>query len=217
MTPRLVDELVAYLATRDEARPGDPAFPTRTGSRRDKDNIRNRVVAPAVKRANLEREAAGLPAIGVAVTPHTLRRTYISLLLSAGAEVPYVQAQVGHSDPKVTLEIYANVLKRRDRRRFGDAFDALMRDAIPSMQQAKMHEPRLANVGQRRLAAAPDRRVVRRIWAHNWAGRTAHDVPMHETHTAQNEERPANAGLPSDGRGGFRTCDLSRVKRALSH
>jgi len=138
MTPRLVDELVAYLATRDKARPGDPAFPTRTGSRRDKDNIRNRVVAPAVKQANVEREAAGLPAIGVAVTPHTLRRTYISLLLSAGAEVPYVQAQVGHSDPKVTLEVYAQVLKRRDRSRLGQALDTLMRDAIPSMQQAKM-------------------------------------------------------------------------------
>jgi integrase len=138
MTPRLVDELAAYLATRTDARPDDPAFPTRSGARRDKDNIRNRVVAPALKQANREREAAGLPAIGVAVTPHTLRRTYISLLLSAGAEVPYVQAQVGHSDPKVTLEIYALVLKRRDRRRFGNAFDALMRDAIPSMQQAKM-------------------------------------------------------------------------------
>ena len=138
MTPRLVDELSAYLATREGARPDEPVFPTRTGARRDKDNIRNRVVAPAVKQANFERAAAGLPPIGVAVTPHTLRRTYISLLLSAGAEVPYVQAQVGHSDPKVTLEIYAHVLKRRDRSRLGTAFDALMRDAIPSMQRANM-------------------------------------------------------------------------------
>jgi integrase len=138
MTPRLVDELSAYLATREGAGPDEPVFPTRTGGRRDKDNIRNRVVTPAVKQANREREAAGLPRIGVAVTPHTLRRTYISLLLSAGAEVPYVQAQVGHSDPKVTLEIYAHVLKRRDRSRLGTAFDALMCDAIPSMQRAKM-------------------------------------------------------------------------------
>jgi integrase len=91
--------------------PGDPAFPTRTGGRRDKDNIRNRVVPPAVQAANRERKAAGLPRIGVAVTPHTLCRTYISLL-RAGAEVPYVQAQVGHSDAKVTLKIYAHVLKR---------------------------------------------------------------------------------------------------------
>jgi hypothetical protein len=30
------------------------------------------------------------------------------------------------------LEIYAQVLKRRDRRRRGEAFDALMADAVPS-------------------------------------------------------------------------------------
>ena len=135
-------------------------FPTRTGARRDKDNIRNRVVAPAVKQANFEREAAGLPPIGVAVTPHTLRRTYISLLLSAGAEVPYVQAQVGHTDPKVTLEIYAHVLKRRDRSRLGTAFDALMRDAIPSMQRAKMRDRGWQQSAARRRRAAGDRRLA---------------------------------------------------------
>ena len=30
------------------------------------------------------------------------------------------------------MEIYAQVLKRRDRRRHGEAFDALMADAVPS-------------------------------------------------------------------------------------
>ena len=53
-------------------------------------------------------------------------------MLEVGAPVPYVQAQVGHEDPTTTLEIYAHVLKRRDRRRHGEAFDALMADAIPS-------------------------------------------------------------------------------------
>lgn len=138
MTPRLIREVASYFATRPEARATAPAFPTRAGARRDKDNIRQRVVAPIVKRANHEREMAGLPPIGLAVTPHTLRRTYISLMLSAGAEVPYVQAQVGHADPKVTLEIYAIVLKRRERRQFAAAFDALVQDAIPSMHQARM-------------------------------------------------------------------------------
>ena len=33
----------------------------------------------------------------------------------------------------------------------------------------------------------------------------------------ENDESPTGAGLSDDGRGGFRTCDLSRVKRALSH
>jgi hypothetical protein len=59
-------------------------------------------------------------------------------MLAAGADVPYVQAQVGHTDPKLTLEIYALVLKRRDRTQFAEAFDGLMRDSIPSMQPANM-------------------------------------------------------------------------------
>ena len=34
----------------------------------------------------------------------------------------------------------------------------------------------------------------------------------------EQDETPADAGASEeDGRGGFRTCDLSRVKRALSH
>ena len=43
------------------------------------------------------------------VTPHSLRRTFISLLFSLPQppSVPYVMAQVGHNDPKVTLGIYA--------------------------------------------------------------------------------------------------------------
>jgi integrase len=63
-------------------------------------------------------------------------------MLSAGADIPYVQAQVGHRDPKLTLSIYALVVQRRDRRQFGDAFDRLMRDAIPSMRHATMQSTR---------------------------------------------------------------------------
>lgn len=44
------------------------------------------------------------------VTPHSLRRTFISLLLAAGADVPYVMAQAGHTDPKMTLGLYAQVI-----------------------------------------------------------------------------------------------------------
>ena len=53
-------------------------------------------------------------------------------MLEANAPVPYVQDQVGHEDASTTLNIYAQVLKRRDRRRHGEAFDALMAGAVPS-------------------------------------------------------------------------------------
>lgn len=44
------------------------------------------------------------------VTPHSLRRTFISFLLAAGADVPYVMAQAGHTDPKMTLGLYPQVI-----------------------------------------------------------------------------------------------------------
>ena len=55
-------------------------------------------------------------------------------MLEAVAPVPYVQDEVGHEDAKTTLEIYAQVLKRRDRRRHGEAFDALTTGAVPSAE-----------------------------------------------------------------------------------
>jgi len=75
-------------------------------------NVRNRVLARSIERASetlVEHDRAPLPE---GLTPHSLRRTYISLLLALGADVPYVMAQVGHADPKVTLAIYAQVMFR---------------------------------------------------------------------------------------------------------
>ena len=132
MTPWLHDELLAYRAARADAQPDEPAFPTRSGARRDRRNINRRVIAPAVRAANALRAERRQPPLPGSITAHTFRRTFITLMLEAGAPVPYVQAQVGHEDPTTTLQIYAQVLKRRDRRRHGEAFDALMADAVPS-------------------------------------------------------------------------------------
>lgn len=113
--PRLLEELTAYAAQRPPV-PGDaPAFPTRTGNRRNKDNVRLRVIAPVVSRANQLRAAQDRPPIRAHVTPHTFRRTYITYMIAAGYDLPYVQAQVGHADPAVTLSIYAQVMRRADR------------------------------------------------------------------------------------------------------
>jgi len=38
-------------------------------------------------------------------------------MLAAGFDVPYVRAQVGHTDPTMTLAIYAHVIERPDRDR----------------------------------------------------------------------------------------------------
>jgi hypothetical protein len=36
-------------------------------------------------------------------------------MIAAGYDLPYVQAQVGHDDPNVTLSMYAQVMRRADR------------------------------------------------------------------------------------------------------
>jgi len=94
------------------AGPDDFVFPTECGRRQDRNNARRRVVVKSVERASenlIGRDRHPLPE---GIMLHSLRRTFISLLLATGAEVPYVMRQVGHSDPKVTLSIYAKVMYR---------------------------------------------------------------------------------------------------------
>jgi integrase len=152
--PRLLEELKAYRAASDQTDMTAPAFPTRTGGRRDKDNVRERVLYPVVRRANEQRAERGQPPILAHVTPHTLRRTYISFMLAAGFDLPYVQDQVGHQDPSTTLKIYAQVIRRPDRDRLRAEMQELLgersgttaresaRKAPPRTREAKRTQPR---------------------------------------------------------------------------
>ena len=72
----------------------------------------------------------GLPPLPDRITPHSLRRTYISIaLLASAGDVEWVMAQVGHADAETTMRIYSQLLKRRKRDAFGQRFDALVADA----------------------------------------------------------------------------------------
>jgi integrase len=113
--PRLLDELTSFRANSGDVATDAPAFPTRTGTRRNKDNVRQRVIEPVLARANQRRLERGEPPIRTHVTPHTFRRTYITYAIAAGFDIPYVQAQVGHADPSVTLALYAQVMRQPDR------------------------------------------------------------------------------------------------------
>ena len=57
-----------------------------------------------------ECERLGLPA----VTPHSLRHLHASLLLDEGVPVTAVSARLGHSNPQVTMKIYAHALPGQD-------------------------------------------------------------------------------------------------------
>ncbi len=39
-------------------------------------------------------------------TPHSLRHTYASILISEGKPIPYVQAQLGHASITLTVDTY---------------------------------------------------------------------------------------------------------------
>jgi integrase len=109
LTPTLAELLTEYRARARAIEPTDYVFATGEGHRDSPENVRRRFLARAVERANAGlAEEQGEPIRGL--TPHGLRRTFISLLLAAGADVPYVMAQAGHTDPKMTLGIYASVI-----------------------------------------------------------------------------------------------------------
>ena len=77
------------------------------------DPLRRRVLAKAVERANkqlVQRGSVPLPAI----TPHSLRRTFASLLYARGEPPPVVMAEMGHTDPSLALAIYAQAMRRDD-------------------------------------------------------------------------------------------------------
>ena len=69
-------------------------------------------------------------------TPHSLRRTYISIALLANRfDVKWVMSRVGHADSKMTLDVYAQ-LEQRVKREHGVRFDALVRSAEAQLRGA---------------------------------------------------------------------------------
>jgi integrase len=112
--PRLMDELATFRPVAGDAAMDRPAYPTTRGTRRDRNNVNKRIIAPVVAHANTLRASRQQPPIRAHVTPHTFRRTYITIMLAAGFDVPYVQDQVGHLDPTTTLAMYARVIRRPD-------------------------------------------------------------------------------------------------------
>ncbi len=69
------------------------------------------MLAPAVERANerlIKRGVEPLPHL----TPHSLRRTFASLLYALGEAPPAVMEQMGHESPDLALSIYAKAMRR---------------------------------------------------------------------------------------------------------
>lgn len=114
----LADELRTHLAgvparLREAHGALLPVFPTAKGGPLNASNVRNRLLAETVRRANEKRARAGQMLLPDKVTPHTLRRTFASLALAAGRDPRWVMGQLGHTDARLTLNIYAQVIQRK--------------------------------------------------------------------------------------------------------
>jgi integrase len=71
----------------------------------DRNYILAKVLKPATK-------AAGV----TEVTLHELRHTFASILIGQGFDVTFVADQLGHSDPGITLKVYAKLYDPAQRR-----------------------------------------------------------------------------------------------------
>jgi len=140
----LREELTAHRARMDSPVGSALVFPTASGMSQSPSNFRNRTMTRAVSQANTllaERDEIPIP---VGLTPRSLRRTFASLLYALGHDPVYVMQQMGHTDPKLALRIYAQAMRR------GEEEKAALEALVQGIDWARL--------GTRRASAASRRK-----------------------------------------------------------
>ena len=94
----VIDGLAEHLNRYTAPDPDTLVFTTESGTPLRSPNFRRSIWLPATSEANLD-----------GLTPHHLRHTCASLLISEGAHVRQVMEQLGHSSINVTMNTYAKV------------------------------------------------------------------------------------------------------------
>ncbi len=105
--PALEAELRRVREEAGGTAPEAPVFSTSAGSHPHQANIRDRVLKPAAALAG-----AKLASFPEGITPHSLRRTFASLLFAIGEPHPVVMVEMGHTSPTMTLGVYAQAMRR---------------------------------------------------------------------------------------------------------
>lgn len=99
----LVMQALARLKPRDSA-PDDFVFPSDNQTPLSPNNVRNRVLIAACKRA-------GIPTVGW----HTFRYTYSTWADPSGESIKALQNQLGHVDSRITLGVYVQPIPEAQR------------------------------------------------------------------------------------------------------
>jgi len=105
---RAAGQYAAHIASG----PDDLVFPTGTGGRRNKDNLRYHVLRATFERADKLLEERGQVPLPKGLTAHKLRHTFASVLIACGEDPNSVMAQLGHADPTFTLRVYTHMMRR---------------------------------------------------------------------------------------------------------
>jgi integrase len=108
----LRDELSTLRARRPDAAPGDYVFPTSNGEQSSPDNFRSRVLRATVRRADTNLAQRKLPPLPERITPHSLRRTFASVLYALGEDPGVIMDEMGHTDPALALRVYRQSMRR---------------------------------------------------------------------------------------------------------
>ena len=117
--------------------------PRREGEILNDDNFRHRIFRP-------RRPPHGLTGFRF----HDLRHTYAALMVAAGAHPKYLQAQMGHSSIRVTLDLYGHLFPDANRGVLGAALDAL---TAPSTPHRKRRAGRSTTARKKSLRAGTSR------------------------------------------------------------
>lgn len=151
MSPALAEAVVEHVAClrRLELPSGPDAFlvPNLRGGRLSRGRV-GQVIEEAASLAGERLAAKGMSPLPH-TTPHTLRRTYISIALIANKfDIKFVMSQVGHANSAMTMDVYAQV-EQRAKRSHGTSFDHLLAEAhkqvktLPLIETALSHRGRL--------------------------------------------------------------------------
>lgn len=104
ISPRAAEWLRKYLATRKDIY--DPLFTNSRSRNPERKRLSSRYIQSLVSRC------ARLAGLSQKVTPHTLRHTYATDLLTRGADLRSVQELLGHKNV-ATTQIYTHVTNKR--------------------------------------------------------------------------------------------------------
>lgn len=108
----LREALIDLKAATQDAAPNAYVFATPTGRKPSTTKVRTHKLAPAVRRASQRLTEHGAPPLPEGLTPHSLRRTFCSVLYALGEDPGVVMDEMGHKNEGLALRVYRQAMRR---------------------------------------------------------------------------------------------------------